>query len=74
MIVNGADQHRRPFRQPRYFLQQAFVLDQFEAQGERFLPDFVQDDLLALCGVQDHMRVAQFLHVIVEAANLDDAF
>ena len=71
LVFDGADQHHRPFGQARHFVQQPLVLDQFEAQRESLLLRVVQDDLLALGGVEHHMRGAQLLVIIVEAAHLD---
>ena len=70
-VFDPADQHDGPFGEPRHFVEQAFVFDEFEPQRKRLLLDVVKDDLLALRRIQDHMRVAQLLLVILEAADLD---
>ena len=46
-LLDGADQHAGPFRQPRHLGQQPLVRDHFQAMHERRLLDAFEDDRFA---------------------------
>ena len=67
-LVEGADQHHRPFDQPGDLLEQPLVLDQFEPERERPVARVGEDDLLPPVGVEHDLRLLELRHVVVEAA------
>lgn len=71
ILLEAAHQHLRPFDQAGNFLQQAFVLDQFEAVGEGDVAGVMQDDVLAPLGIEDDLRPFETCDVVVEAADGD---
>ena len=64
-----AHQHHRPFHQPRDLAQQALVLHQLQPLGEGQVGGLVADVPGPFGMVEQHMRLLQLRHVIVEACN-----
>ena len=71
--IDVTHQHHRPFGEAHHFIGEALVLDELEAKREGLLLRLMQDDFAPLTCVQDHMRIAQLLIVILEAAHFDRA-
>ena len=67
-LVERAHQHHGPFHQPGHLLEQAFVLDEFEALREGEILGVVQDDVLAAIGIEHDPGALERRRVIVEAA------
>ena len=70
-FVERPRQHHRPFDQPRDFIEQALVLDQFEPLRESEVPGFGEDDILAAGGIEHHPCVEQLRFVVLEAAHAE---
>ena len=73
VLLEVAHQHDRPFDQARHFLEQAFVLDQFEPVGEGEVPGVGEDDLLAAVGVEHDLGRFELGRIVVEAPHGDRA-
>ncbi len=74
LVFDFAGQHHGPFGQARHFVQQALILDGFEAMHEGLALGVFADDLLAARGVDQNVGVVQLLLVILEATHFDGAF
>ena len=70
-LLEGADQHHRPFDQPGDLLEQRIVLDEFEAEGECPVAGGMEDDVLPPVGVEHHHRLLELWHIVVEAPHGD---
>ena len=68
-----AHEHDGPFHEARDFVQQAFVLDEFEPLSERQGPGIVENDVAPPRRVEHHLRLFQRRDVIVEPAYRDPA-
>ena len=68
-----AHQHDRPFDEAGDFLEQPFVLDEFEPMGQRETARIGQDDVLAPPGVEHDPSFRQRIGIIVKAPDLDRA-
>ncbi len=71
LFLEGAEQDLRPFDEAGHFIQQAFVLDQFEAVGEGDVVSVGGDDLLAPLGVQHDLRLFEACGVVGKAPHGD---
>ena len=69
LFVERAHQHHRPFDEARDFVEQALVLDQFEALRESELLGFGEDDALAPLGVEHDLGLVELGLIIVEPAH-----
>ena len=66
-LIEAPHQHHRPFGEPGILGEQRHVLDQHELLLGSELLRALQDDRLALAGIEDDVGVAQSLRIIVEA-------
>ncbi len=71
--VEPPEQRHRPLGQPGIFDNQPFILDQRQACGGGRRPRAVADDRAALAEMDDDVAGAEFLDVIVGAADGDRA-
>ncbi len=71
ILVELAHQHDGPFDEARHFLQQAFILDHFEALGEGEILGFGTDGFGAHIRIDDDVGLVEFLRIVLEAADFD---
>ena len=70
-FIESAHQHHGPFDEAGGFLQQAFVLDQFETLRKGQIASFGANGFDPRVGVNYDLVVMQLLDIILEAADLD---
>ena len=71
LLVEGADEHARPFGEPCVLREQPLVLDEGELGFRRTLARFRQDALGAGGRLEDHLLCFQRLPVVGEALDHD---
>ena len=69
LLVERAHQHHRPFDEASDLGQQAFVLDQFEPLREGKLLRLGVNDVAPPLGVEHHLGLVEFLHVVGKPAH-----